>query len=228
MRNTPLVPLLLSALLAGCASSYTSPRKRTLSWHGGDAAAAIALEYDYNAMRAAGNGKYARSAASLGLEIPAVRIKNNTDRVIVVKKDLDFTVGGALAEPSEPGSETAGIRQMTGAYAWWMTLVTVNIFSSKTECSGYGGCESKTSFIPVGLILGPLITGINCGVSSSSNTAFKGDVEGHNLLNATLKPGETATGFLVFRDVQGGRPIAARLRQAAPMAPAVADSLEAR
>ena len=212
MRTPPLAALCLSALLAGCASTYTSPRSKPLSFKGVSTdTTGLSVEYDYSAMREAGNVKYANKAATMGLSLPAIRIKNNTGRDLVIRKDVEFDVGGTPVEPSEPGSETAEIRQMTGAYAWWLTAATINIFTSKTECDGYS-CSSNTSFIPVGLIAGPLITAINCGISSGSNTSFEDDVVGHNLLGMTVKAGQTVTGFLVLKDLSGNKPISARLK----------------
>ncbi len=73
-------------------------------------------------------------------------------------------------------------------------------------------CTQDQSFIPIGIIVGPLLTLINVMVSSSANDAFVKDVSDNNVYGKALKPGEEITGFLVFRDA-GTAPITARLKK---------------
>ena len=215
MRATPIAALTLASLLTGCAAGYSRPKAERIRFaQGNPDTTALSLAYDYDAMRAGGNRWYANKAASQGISIPAIRITNRTDHLVVVAEDVEFSADGGPVEALPPGKGIGGIRQKTGAYAAYLALSPIFFTTTEEKCGSYR-CDTESHIFPIGAIWGGLLTLINCSISGASNGGFQKDVNEMNLMNVALKPGETREGYLVFRDMKANRPIQARLRPAA-------------
>ena len=60
------------------------------------------------------------------------------------------------------------------------------------------GFTETTSSTPIGLFVGPAIAGGNMIVAGSANKKFKTELEEYNLVNKTIKSGETKYGIIAI------------------------------
>jgi len=196
MGKAPL--LLAGILLAGCASSFKSIDAQKLGYKSFADTSGLAIQYNLEPLFESGNRKYAHKAEKMGLTIAAVKVKNTSDREIQIGKDGSAAILGPDAASVEARQAIARNRQLTGLYALFLLGMPINIYGTKTSCDDYS-CSDEFLFIPVGIIIGPVLTLINCLISSNANTRFHDEIGKNDLLGRTLKPGEEAAGYLVYK-----------------------------
>ncbi|HTN16731.1 MAG TPA: hypothetical protein VL092_03555 [Chitinophagaceae bacterium] len=71
---------------------------------------------------------------------------------------------------------------------------------SFTDGSTSGG--QKTTTIPVGYALGPILTLTNVSVAAGANKGFKADLKKYNLLGRTIPKGDTVFGVVGVRTLR--------------------------
>jgi hypothetical protein len=196
------LPLACAALLMGCASSFRPINREALSYQQATLSPGLDFEYNREALRESGNAKYHGKSVATRNAIVAVKLRNKTDRPLDLGADLQFFAGVKPVAPS--GSDVAlRVRQKTGAYAFYLFGAPINFFGSRTRCDGYD-CDQDFIFIPVGLIIAPVLMAINMSISSSANDAFRKEIREHDLFGKTLPPGEELSGYLVFPNTGSG------------------------
>jgi hypothetical protein len=218
MKN-PII-LALALLFTGCASTFKPVNRQSLRYQPSTLSPEIDFAYSRNALSDSRNAKYDRRAASTRTDIVAVKLQNKTDHPLSVKDDLTFFSGGKMVEPAEAGPAIRRIRQSPGAYCLFLIMAPANIYGSSTSCTD-GNCHSSFAFIPVGIIIGPILAGINAAVASSANDGFRKEIQGHDLWDKTLAPGDTATGYLVFPN-SNQKTLVARLKTSTALPPPTA------
>lgn len=198
--SLPLLTTFCFALLfGGCASSMRPMQKDAYTYERSrDTATGLAYEYKFNVLEETGNDVYAEKAREHGVDIAAVKVTNHTDKEIDVHNDLDIYVGGAQRSPTSPKVALLNVRQRTGLYCLYLLMLPVNGYKTEVTCDGYNGCSQSSSFFPIGIILGPLLTLINTVMASTANEGVMKEISDNNLDGMKIKPGATATGYLVF------------------------------
>lgn len=222
MKTLPTLALAsaLALLLAGCASSYKPVNWQGVNYRNSTLSPEVDFAYSRNSLRDSRNPRYDRKALATRVDIVAVKVQNKTDHPLSVKDDLTYFNGSKEVAPAEAAPAIAGIRQSPGMYWLYLMMAPANIYGSSTSCDGYD-CHSSFVFIPVGLIIGPILAGINGAVASSANANFRKEIQEHDLYGKTLAPGETATGYLVFPN-SGAKPLVARLKSSTALPPPTA------
>lgn len=199
----------IALLATGCATSFHSINHESLDYSRADSSG-VALQYKYNVLDESGNTYYANKAREQGLSLVAVKLRNNTPRDITVRDNVDFYVGNNQVQPAGAAS-MASVHQPVGIYSLYLLLMLINGYKTEVTCDGYGYCQEDKSFIPIGVIIGPLVTLINVAMASSSNDGLLKEATENDILAKTIKPGQSASGYLVLRDA-GQSPITARVK----------------
>jgi hypothetical protein len=210
----------LALLFVGCATSYKPVNWQGVQYKASTLSPEIDFAYSRNSLRDSRNPRYDRKAISIRTDIVAVRIQNKTDHPLSVKDDLTYFNGSKMVEPAEAASAIRDVRQSPGMYWLYLLMAPANIYGSTYSCDDYD-CHSDFVFIPVGLIIGPILAGINAVVASSANENFRKEIQAHDLSAKVLAPGETATGYLVFPN-SGTKPLMARLKTSTALPPPTA------
>ena len=89
-------------LLGSCASSYKSINPKTINYVAHDLQGDLSLSYKYDILQEYGNKKYAKKEDKKGVRVVAIRLTNNTDRIINVAQDVAFYSGESQIFPMEP------------------------------------------------------------------------------------------------------------------------------
>lgn len=87
------------------------------------------------------------------------------------------------------------LKQSPASYLWYMLLTPLNLYTTTTATNENGYRQNENS-IPIGLILGPAITGGNMIAASSANKKFKKDMLTYNINETVLKKGATTFGLI--------------------------------
>jgi hypothetical protein len=212
--------LALSFLLAGCASTFKPVNRQGLLYKSSTLSPEIEFAYSRNAMRDSRNSKYDRTALSSRTDIVAVKFQNKTDHPLSVKDDLTYFIGSKVVEPAEAATAIVHVRQKPAKYCLFLLMAPANIYGSSTSCTD-GECHSSLAFIPIGIIIGPVLAGINAAIASSANDGFRKEIQEHDLWGKTLAPGDSASGYLVFPN-SSQKPLMARLKTATAVPPPIA------
>ncbi|MCD6025314.1 MAG: hypothetical protein K0Q91_2230 [Fibrobacteria bacterium] len=197
-RFAALGALAIALLLAGCASAFKPVHREALDYVPAADSAGLPLQYRVDVLDESSNVHYAEMARLYGFRFMAVKVTNTRDRPLSLKTDVTYHAGDRTLRPLSIDSTLPLLRQKTGAYAFYLLLMPVNVQKKELKCDGYGCGES--AFIPVGLILGPVFALWNMAVSSGANNAFAEEFAGNDLSGKVLRPGERATGYLAFHD----------------------------
>lgn len=186
------VILFLAVILLGsCASSYKSMNPKAINYVAHDLQGDLSLSYKYDILQENGNKKYAKKEDKKGVRVVAIRLTNNTDRILNVAQDVAFYSGESQIFPMEPQVIKNMLKQPAPAYLLYMFLtpVTLNII--------YG---TSIDSYPVGLFLGPGLTLLNVATAGSANNKFMRDLTLYDILYTDIQPGESAYGIIGIRD----------------------------
>jgi hypothetical protein len=179
-----LISIIVLMGLLSCAGSYKQIKPANLSYNGQDEVNRISYSYRYDVLRETGNKKYANKELKKGIKLIAVKIRNDTDRVINFRNDIRIFSGDRQVLPLDPKIVHHSLRQPAPLYLLWGLLwLTINNCDDD-DCS--------VTPIPVGLGIGLL----NVGIASSANKKFLDELYQTNLLDKEIKTGETVYGLI--------------------------------
>ena len=187
--------------LSSCASQYRSINPESLQYTAKSSNDGIDLGYRYAVLQDKDNKKYAKKEVKTGIKVVALNITNHSDRDLVFGKNMRLFSGDTEVPIVEHDIVARKLRQNAPAYLAYLLLCFVNVYVDN-------GFERKT--YPVGLVLGPAITIGNAATASSSNKRFYQELARNNLLNKTIKPGETMSGLVGVR-ISGFNPLSLRV-----------------
>lgn len=182
-----VVCLLLSCyLFSSCAASYRPVMPNTLhypeSTTQGDN-----FWYKYDVLVLSHNRKLARKEFNSAVRVVAVKIYNNTGQTLKYGVNYKLYSGDQEAEVLAPAETAHYIRETVPLYLLYL------LFTPMTLTTNNG---TSSSTLPIGLIIGPALTGINVGVAATANSHFRNELEQYNLVNTEIKPGETVYGLI--------------------------------
>ena len=173
-----------------CASGYKTIAPKSINYISKSEANDVVLEYKYNLLYK----KYAKKEDKKGVKLVAVKIANNTDRDLILGRDINLIFeNGNAVNVLENDRAFTNLKQSPTSYLWYLLLTPVNFYTYKTNSRGV---EETTSSTPVGLILGPGLAGGNMIAAGSANKNFKNELSKFNIYGQTIKKGEVKFGLI--------------------------------
>lgn len=189
--------LLLILLFNSCASAYKNINPQTVNYASKTTEGNISLEYRYDLLKK----KYKKKETKNGIKLVAVKITNNTERDMVFGRDFKLSYeNNTDVSVIETNNLYKTVKQSPASYLWYLLLTPLKFYSGTTTTTNGSYTETKpANSFPIGLILGPAITGVNMLVASSSNKKFKKELIENDIDGKTIKKGETVYGLIGLR-----------------------------
>ena len=176
-------------LSGGCAQGYYALNPNNIAFNASNNLEYINLNYRYDILEEKGNTKLAKKARKRNIKLVAVQITNNTDKVINIGDNVAFYSGNTMMYPMDAVSVKNNLKQSVAGYLFYMLLTPLNI--------SFNGAEP----VPVGLLIGPVITGSNMIVAGSANKNLYKELLQYDVLSRDIRPRETVFGLVGFRNM---------------------------
>jgi hypothetical protein len=175
----------LLLILSGCASSYKPLRPNATYYPTTNTESGLEFSYKLGVLRENGNKKYAKREDRKAIRLASVKIVNTSDRSYTVGSNLKFYSGNSELILIDPAT-------------LYLLMTPIQFYS--TNSSG------QTTSTPIGVVLGPGLAIGNMVGAGGANQNFLKELNTFNLINKTIKPGETVYGIIGIRDI-GYNPI---------------------
>lgn len=195
---------LLVCLMQSCASSYKPMRPDSLIYN-----SVIThdegIEYStkYELLGLTKNKKYAKKSTKKNIHIVSLKITNNSKAPIYFGKDIELFMGTKLIKPLPVEITFNKLKQRPISHLFYLLLTPLRFYDSGLSTNDY---------FPIGLIIGPGITGANMALSTSANKKFRNELIKFDLLHREIKVGETVHGLISFPSF-GIEPLTLRLKK---------------
>lgn len=176
-------------LFSGCAQSYYALNPAKITYITSNNLEDITLNYHYDILREKGNTKISNKERKHNIKLVAVKITNNTDKVINIGTNAAFFCNNTLIFPLDAISTKNELKQSVPSHLLYL-LLTPLTFS-------FNGSNA----IPVGLFLGPIISGGNMLAASSANKNLYKELVQYDILYRDIQPNETVFGLVGFRNL---------------------------
>lgn len=202
LTNTILI-FIGAILFSSCAANYKTVRPNALNYNNISSDSSLTFSYKYDVLMEAGNKRYAKKEQKKNVKVVAVKITNNTPNDLTFSSDIKLYSGMQEAVLVDPVVVHKELKQTVPTYLLYALFTSMRIYISN-------GDGVKT--IPIGLLLGPGLAIGNMVEAGSSNTRLRNDMLRYNILNKTIKPGETVTGLIGLREI-GFNPLSVKLNK---------------
>ena len=176
-------------LLSGCAQSYYALDPTKSTYPASNNFEEITLNYRYDILSEKGNKKISKKERQNHIKLVAVKITNNTDKVINIGSNAAFFSGNSMITPMDAMSIKNNLKQSVPSHLLYL-LLTPLTFSI-----------NESNPLPVGLILGPAISGGNMLVAGNANKKLNNELVQYDILNRDIQVGETVFGLVGFRNL---------------------------
>jgi len=176
-------------LIGGCAQSYYPLKPSKVTYNTSNNLEEISLNYRYDLLYEKGNYKFSKKEKTHAMKLVAVKITNNTDRIINIGNNAAFYNGNVMIYPMDAISIKNNLKQSVSPYLFYL-LFTPLTFSF-----------NNSHPVPVGLVLGPLLAGGNLLGASTANTNLYNELVQNDILNRDFQVGETVFGLVGFRNL---------------------------
>ena len=123
------------------------------------------------------------------IKLVAVKITNNTDKVINLGTNAAFFVGNSMIVPMDVNSIKNRLKQSVPSHLFYLLLTPLTFTFNNSKP------------LPVGLILGPALSGGNMLVAGNANKKFYEELLQYDILNRDIQKGETVYGLVGFRNL---------------------------
>lgn len=173
-------------LLNSCAQRFYSLNPKTISYSATNDFDDISLQYQYDILRQKGNKKMAKKEQKHNVKLVAVKITNNTNQIINIGENAAFFSNGSMVYPLDAITIKNNIKQSVPSHLWYLLLTPLTLTVN----------DSKP--IPIGLVIGPGISGGNMLVAANANKKLYTELEQYDILNRNIQPGETVFGLVGF------------------------------
>ncbi|PXX28330.1 hypothetical protein [Arenibacter sp. ARW7G5Y1] len=198
MRIYKIIVLFLAiSILTNCASAYKMIKPKSINYVSTNETERVKIEYKYDLL----HKKYAKKELKKGVTLVAIKITNNSDRDLKYGSDIKLTYeNGADINVMENEKVFKTLKQRPVSFLLYLLLTPLNI--NRTELSDPHEIyedwfyESRSTFIPIGLVLGPGLALGNLIVASSANKKFKTEILEYNICETIIKKGETKYGLI--------------------------------
>jgi hypothetical protein len=195
MRLIKICSLLLAfTLFTACASKYNKINPESLNYTSKSDEKNIVLEYKYIQLEK----KYLKKELKNGVKLVGVKIKNNSEKDIVLGSDYKFIYdNGNEVLLLDKDFTFKTLKQSPASYLWYLLLSPAQLYSgTKTTQNGPFTVTEPQSVFPIGLILGPGLAIGNIVAASDANKNFKNDLYNFDLTGKSIKKGETVYGII--------------------------------
>lgn len=191
MRKLINISLALTFILlfSSCAQGYYNINPTKIAYNASNNFDAIDISYRYDVLSERGNNKIAKKEKKHDIKLLAVKITNNSDKVINIGSNAAFFSGNSMIYPIDAISTKRYLKQSEASHLLYL-LLTPLTFS-------FNGSDA----LPVGLILGPIITGGNMVVSGTANKNLYKELVEYDILNRDIEAGETVYGIVAFKNI---------------------------
>jgi len=196
ITRTLAAGLVASTLLgSGCAASYTPMHpERIATYQSSPTGTPLQFGYQYDALRQRGrNKKYAKKEQKKGYHVVAVRVTNTTAADVNFSRDAVLYSGDRPVQPVAAQLAAQDLKQ--GVWIYLLYVLLNPTFTKTTTTNGYTTASDGTT-----LYIGPFIAGGNILGASLANANMRRDLENNDLINRTIRPGETVYGLISLRE----------------------------
>ena len=205
MKNLHFLFLfLLGGLLGGCASTYKPIYPKAVSYSTGQSSPGLHFGYRHDLLRTTGNKKYAKKEDKRGVRLVAIKITNNTGSTLTYPDDFNLLSSDRSIYQMDPASIHTKLKQGVPVYLLYLLFTPFSLYT-------HDATGAVTSETPIGLFLGPGLTGLNMGMAASANKNFLDELKNYNLNNLQIKDGETVYGLIGMPDA-GFAPLSLELK----------------
>lgn len=176
-------------LFGGCAQSYYALNPTKIAYTASNNLEDITLNYRYDILGEKGNKKISKKERKHNVKLVAVKITNNTDTVINIGNNAAFFSGNSITYPMDAIATKNSLKQSVPSHLFYLLLspLTLSVNGSNP--------------FPIGLILGPAISGGNMLVAASANNNLYKNLVQYDILYRDIQPGETVFGLVGFRNL---------------------------
>lgn len=193
MKYSKFLFVCLAALfLSSCATGYKMIEPNSLNYLSVKEDNGVKFEYKYDLL----NKKYSKKEEKKGMRVVAVKVTNNSGRDLTFGDDLKLSYeNGNIIYIMDSERVLKTLRQKTATYLLYLLLTPMNLTTTETN----NGITETNTIFPIGLVVGPAITGINMITAGSANKKFRQELEMYNINGETIKDGETKVGLIGIR-----------------------------
>ena len=183
-------------LFMSCASSYKPIKPEHLEYHNESTNDGIEFSYHYDVLTESRNKKYAKHETRNHISLVAVKITNHTGHDFNPSSDAVFYINKKPVYPVDQKMAHDQMKQGVPIYLLYLLLTPTTLNTGAASTDG----TTKTNSFPLGLIIGPGITGLNMAIAGSANKNFEEDLENHSIYRQ-MHEGETIYGLVAFKDI---------------------------
>ena len=185
--KTSLLSVLIFTITS-CASGYKMIEPKSINYISKRENNGVILEYKYGLLEK----KYEKKELKKGVKLVAVKVTNNLEKDLVFGRDIRLVYEND-SEIYILDNETTfkRLKQIPASYLWYLLLTPVNFTVQKVDHTGIH--ESST---PIGLFIGPGLTGGNMIAAGAANKKFKEELLKYNINGTIIKKGETKYGLI--------------------------------
>ncbi len=182
-----IIILIIFFTLNSCAFKYNSVLVNdngmsSKSWEDD-----VFLEYQRDILMAHGNHRYAEKQKKKNISVVAVKITNDSYETMELGKTYRLLADGQPVKVLSPYETASKIKQKKGIYLLYLLMTPIN---------GQNYYNGSSTFIPVGVILGPALTLSNTAKAGKANKMFMNDLVYHSIENKEILPGQTIYGLI--------------------------------
>lgn len=181
--------LAIIILFSGCAQSYYALNPSKIGYTVSNEFEDITLSYRYDILNEKGNKKISKKEKKNNVKVVAVKITNNTNRVLNIGNNAAFFNGNSLIYPMDAMSAKNNIKQSVPSHLLYLLLSPLTL-----SVNGSGP-------VPIGLLLGPAISGGNMIVAGTANKNLYNELVKYDILYRDIQPNETVYGLVVFKNL---------------------------
>jgi len=175
--------------MTSCATGYKLIKPDSINYISTNQDNEVKLEYKYDLL----DKRYAGKEAKKEVKLVAVKITNESDKDLMFGRDIKLTYeNGKELFIMENDKIFRTLKQSPPSYLFYLLLTPLNLYTSTNT----DGRETRSSSIPVGLVLGPALAGGNLITAASANKKFRTELAVHNINGIVIKKGETKYGLI--------------------------------
>jgi len=202
----------LLGFLSSCASTYRSINPANIGYFETKSNDSIDYSYKYRILDDAGNKKYAKRQDKSVVQLVAIKITNKSNKTISYGNDFVIKKGEYEVQPIDTKTLHSSLKQGEADYLLYLLLCIANGYKKETTTVNGRVTSEKTEFIPIGIIVGPILAIGNLAYANSQNGKFLNELNKNDIRKATLKPGQTGN-YLVGLPVVKDEPLKIALKK---------------
>ena len=176
-------------LIGGCAHGYNALQPTKIAYSASNSMEDVSLSYRYDILNEKGNTKLSKKEKKQNIKLVAVKITNNTDKVISIGNNAAFYCGSTMIYPMDAIWIKNTLKQSVPSYLFYLLLTPLTLTVNGSHP------------FPVGLILGPMLSGSNMLVAANANKNFYNELVQYDIVNREIQVGETVYGLVGFRNL---------------------------